>query len=83
MAQQTLVGQGLLIIEASRSHSVKHATLSRISLDEWSARRRDFYLTTRNTHSGGIRTRNPSNQAAADPLDRAATEIGSGQVTWY
>jgi hypothetical protein len=50
MAQQPLVGQGLLIIEASRSHSLRHTTLGRTPLDEWSARRRDLYLTTHNTH---------------------------------
>ena len=68
-----LEGQDLLIIEASRSHSVKHATLGRTPLDEWSAWRRDLYLTTHNTHKrhihapGGIRTRNPSKRAAAYP----------------
>jgi hypothetical protein len=75
MAQQPLVGQGLLLIEASRSHSFRHITLGRTPLDEWSARRRDLYLTTHNTHSqetdihtpGGIRTRNPNKRAAADP----------------
>jgi hypothetical protein len=34
MAQQPLVGLGLLIIEASRSHSVRHTTLGRTPLDE-------------------------------------------------
>jgi hypothetical protein len=38
MAQQPLVGQVLLIIEASRSHS--DTTLGRTPLDEWSARRK-------------------------------------------
>jgi hypothetical protein len=49
-------------------------TLGRAPLDEWSARRRDLYLTTHNTHKrqtsmppGGIQTHNPSNRAAADP----------------
>jgi hypothetical protein len=48
MAQQSLVGQGLLIIEASRSHSV---TLGRTPLDEWSARCRDLYMTTNNNNN--------------------------------
>jgi hypothetical protein len=39
MSQQPLVGQGLLIIEASRSHSVRHTAVSRTALDEWSCRR--------------------------------------------
>jgi hypothetical protein len=34
MAQQPLVGQGLLIIEASRSHSFRHNTLGSTPLDE-------------------------------------------------
>jgi hypothetical protein len=50
MVQQPLVVQGLFIIEASRSHSYRHTALSRTPLDEWSARRRELYLTTHNTH---------------------------------
>jgi hypothetical protein len=34
MAQQPLVGWGLLILEASRSHSVIHTTICRAPLDE-------------------------------------------------
>jgi hypothetical protein len=52
MAQQPLVGQGLVIVQDSLSHSVKHTTLDRTPLDERSARRRDHYLTTHNTHKG-------------------------------
>jgi len=47
MAQQPLVGQGLFIIVASRSHPVRHTTLGGTPLDEWLAQRRDLYLTTR------------------------------------
>jgi len=55
MAQQLPVGQGLIIIGVSRWHSDTHThththTLGRTPLDEWSARRRDQYLTTHNTH---------------------------------
>jgi len=50
-AQQLLVKQGLFSFEASRSHSVTHAIIGRTPLDEWSARRRDLYLTTYNTHN--------------------------------
>ena len=49
-------------------------TLGRTPLDEWSARRRDLYLTTHNNHErktsispGGIRTHNPSKRVAAHP----------------
>jgi hypothetical protein len=31
--------------------TLRHTTLSRTSLDKWSARRRDLYLTTYNTHN--------------------------------
>ena len=30
---------------------IRHATVGRTPLDEWSARRRDLYLTTHNTHN--------------------------------
>jgi hypothetical protein len=64
MAQQPLVGQGLLINEASRSllslslslslshtHTHTHThTHGRTPLEEGSARCRDLYLTTDNTH---------------------------------
>jgi len=80
MTYHPLLGQGLLIIEVSRSYSDTHThthTLSRTSMDERSNRCRHLYL--RNTkysqetdiHApGGIRTRNPTKQAAADPLHR-------------
>jgi len=32
-------------------HTRWHITVGRTPLDEWSARRRDFYLTTHNTHN--------------------------------
>jgi len=54
-------------------HTQRRTTVGRTPLDEWSARRRDFYLTTHNTHNiqtsmlyGGIRTHNFSRWAAAD-----------------
>jgi hypothetical protein len=50
-----------------------HTTLDRTPLDEWSDRHREIYVTANKTHqrqismpSGGIRTHNPSKQAAAD-----------------
>jgi hypothetical protein len=49
LVQQSPVGQGLLIHEVSRSNS-RRTTVVRTPLDEWSARRRDLYLTTHNTH---------------------------------
>jgi len=54
-------------------HTQRRITVGRTPLDEWSARRRDLYLTTRkhsqqtNIHvPGGIRTHNLSRRAAAD-----------------
>jgi len=32
-------------------HTQRRATVGRTLLDEWSARRRDLYLTTHNTHN--------------------------------
>ena len=54
-------------------HTHRHTTVGRTPLDEWSARRRDLYLTTRqhsqqtNIHApSGIRTHNLSRRAAAE-----------------
>jgi len=54
-------------------HTQRRTTVSRTPLDERSARRRDLYLTTHNTHKrqtsmppSGIRTRNLSRRAATD-----------------
>jgi len=41
---------GLLIIEASRSHSFRRTTLGRISPDEWLAQRKHLYLPTNHMH---------------------------------
>ena len=51
MAQQPLVGQGLLIIEASRSHSVTPHSVG-LSGGVVSPSQRPNYLTTHNTHEG-------------------------------
>jgi len=54
-------------------HTQRHATVGRTSMDECSARRRDPYLTTQHSQQTdrrtpcGIRTRNASERAAADP----------------
>ena len=53
----------------------RRATVGRIPLDEWSARRRDLYLTTHNIHNrqtdnihvpDGIQTHNLSRRAAGE-----------------
>jgi len=35
-------------------HTQRRSTVGRIPLDEWSARRRDFYLTTQDNHNRQI-----------------------------
>jgi hypothetical protein len=63
----------------------RRATFGRIPLDEWSARRRDLYLTTHNTHNrqtsmllvGFEPTISAGEQPKTYVLDRAATGIGS------
>jgi len=78
------VVQDLLIIEDSWSPSVRHITLGRTPLDEWSARRRVLYLTTYNTHKrqtstpvAGFEPIIPtSEQPQTHALDRAAIGIG-------
>ena len=49
LGQQPLVGQVLLTIGDSWSHSVTHTTPSWTPLNEWSAWCTDLYLTTHNT----------------------------------
>ena len=44
------LGQGLPF--RGFAFTLRHTTLDRTPLDYWSARRRDLYLTTHNTHKG-------------------------------
>ena len=75
------MGQGLLIYEVS----ISHTTVGRTPLDDWSARRRDLYLTTHNTHNRQTSMPpmgfEPMFSAGKRPqtyaLDRAATGTGS------
>ena len=85
MARQPLSGQTLpLTVKDSRSHS-RHTTFGRTPLDKWSARRRDLYLTTHNTHkrqtfipTARFETAIPTSERPhTDALDRTATGIGS------
>ena len=85
MAQQPLVCQCLLTIQASPSQSRTHPSLGRSPLDECSARRRDLYLTQYNTHTrqtsmfqAGIEPAIPANdRPQAHALDGAVTGIGT------
>jgi len=64
--------------------TLRHITVGRASLDEWSARRRDLYLTTHNIHqrqtsispAGFEPTIPASERPQTHAIDRAATEIG-------
>jgi hypothetical protein len=72
----------------------RRTTVGRIPLDEWSARRRDLYLTTHNTHNrqtsmppGEIWTHDLSRRAVADlrlrrrgHWDRLYTDLGAVKI---
>jgi len=83
MAQQLLVGQDVLITEASRPQSFRQTTLCTIILDQWSARSVDPYLTTNNIHvteisipSVGFEHAIPANRRSQTyALDRTPKEI--------
>ena len=76
-------------------HTQRRTTVGRTPLDEWSARRRDLYLTTHNTHNKHPCPQwdsNPRSQQASGrrptPIDHTATGTGiiiiiiSGRWTW-
>jgi hypothetical protein len=56
---------------------LRHTTLGRTPLDKWSARRRDLYLKTHNTHTrqtsmptAGLESTIPASERPQTPLDR-------------
>ena len=65
-------------------HTQRRTTVGRTPLDEWSARRRDLYLTTHNTHNrqtsmppvGFEPTISAGERPQTNALDRAATGTG-------
>jgi hypothetical protein len=69
--------------------TLRHTTIGRTPLDEWSARRRDLYLTTYKTLKrqtsmppAGFEPVIPARERPeTDALDRAATGIGPVTVT--
>jgi hypothetical protein len=85
VAQQAKSGPGRLLLEVSRSHSVRHTTVGRTPLDEGSASRRDLYLTTQTLYKRQTSMPpvgfEPTIPASARPqtyaLDRAVAGIGS------
>jgi len=66
-------------------HTLRRTTVGRTPLDEWSARRRDLYLTTHNSHKrqtsmlpvGFEPTISAGERPQTYALDRAATGIGN------
>ena len=66
-------------------HTQRRITVGRTPLDEWSARRRDLYLTTHNTHNrqtfmppvGFEPTISAGERPQTYALDRKATGTGS------
>ena len=70
-------------------HTQRRTTIGRTTLDEWSARRRDLYLTTHNTHNrqtsmtpvGFEPTISAGERPQTHALDRAATGTGKGGQT--
>ena len=69
-------------------HTQRRTTVGRTSLDEWSARRRDLYLTTHNTHNrktsmppvGFEPTTSAGEWSQTYALDRTATGTGHQEV---
>jgi len=91
MVRWPVEGRGLVIIKASRLHSVTHSPISYTPLDEWSAQLRCLHLTTCNTHKrqtltspAGFETAVPvSERPQAYDLDRANTGIGIQFILHY
>ena len=69
-------------------HTQRRTTVGRTPLDEWSARRRDLYLKTHNTHKRQISmppvgfepTISAGERSQTYTLDRAATGTGTNDI---
>jgi hypothetical protein len=89
MPQQHLVGQDILTVEISRSHSVRQTTFSKTPPDEWSAHRKYLYLTKHNTHkrqtsmpSAEFKPATPAiERPQTDALARTATGISNQLIS--
>jgi hypothetical protein len=72
-------------------HPQRRTTFGRTTLDEWSARRRDLYLTTHNTHNrqtymppvGFEPTISAGERPKTNALDRAVTGTGNSLCTTF
>ena len=84
VSQHPKSGLGRRIVEASRSLTITHTKPGNIPLNEWSDRCRQHTTCETNNHAlCGIRTRNPSNQAAAGHRDRLDRLIGWTKLCRY
>jgi hypothetical protein len=77
VVQKPKLGLGHLLLQISRSHTVRYTTQGRTPLDERSVHHRDLYLTTQkhsqetNIHApSGIQTQDPSKGSAKGPCLR-------------
>jgi hypothetical protein len=72
-------------------HIQRRTTVGRTPLDEWSARRRDIYLTTHNNHNtqtsmppvGFLPTISADERPQTYAIDRAATGTGIYFIYWF
>jgi len=62
--------------------TLRHVTLSRTSLDEWSARRRGLYLTTRYTHKGKTSMQRDLNPQSQQVGSRRPTPFTAQLLGW-
>jgi len=82
-ARQTLVGQGLLMIEASRSHSDTPNSVGLLWTSDQPDAETSISTSAHNTHnrdiyaSGGDSNPHPSKQVAADAMTWNARPLGS------
>jgi hypothetical protein len=83
-----VAGFSLLVFVRFLDHTQRSATVGRTPLDEGSARRRDLYLTTHNTHNrqtstspvGFETTISAGERPQTDVLDRAAIGTGTNRL---
>jgi len=63
--------------------TVRHTTLGRIPPDEWSARLRDLYLTTHNTHKRKTSVPTAGFEPAIPRSERLQIQALHRAATWY
>ena len=71
-----------IVVHITRSHTVGYSKLGRTPLDEWSARRRDLYLTTHNTQNRKTSTLPTGFDPAVQAVEQPQTYAIDGAATW-